>query len=348
MLQMTDEGRTPAHWAARNNHCVVRPTRCCGGVAQPLQIAVINNMPDPALEDTESQFFELLDAAAGDLLVRVELYSLPGVRRGDRGKLHLSNFYLDFRCFWNTRFDAVIITGTEPLDPDLRKEPYWHALADVLEWAEANTASTVLSCLAAHAAVLHGDGIGRQALPDKQFGVFDEGKVCHHALTNQTPELMRFPHSRWNEVREDVLVASGYTVLTKSAEAGVNLFVKKRKNSLFVHFQGHPEYTSTTLFKEYRRDVKRYLRGERKTYPSMPRGYFDPATARSLAEFQERALLNPHEELMSHFPEVAAGDPLKSAWHTPAIRVYRNWLQYVAGKKASPSLFVERAHAGLG
>jgi len=59
-------------------------------------------------------------------------------------------------------------------------------------------------------------------------------------LTSGTSEPMRFPHSRWNEVREDALTSCGYTVLTKSAEAGVNLFVKKKKKSLFVHFQGHP------------------------------------------------------------------------------------------------------------
>ena len=31
-------------------------------------------------------------------------------------------------------------------------------------------------------------------------------------------------------------------VLTQSAEGGVDSFVKKKKQSLFVHFQGHPEY----------------------------------------------------------------------------------------------------------
>jgi hypothetical protein len=34
-----------------------------------LSLALINNMPDPALEDTELQFFELLDAASGDVPV---------------------------------------------------------------------------------------------------------------------------------------------------------------------------------------------------------------------------------------------------------------------------------------
>ena len=47
----------------------------------------------------------------------------------------------------------------------------------------------------------------------------------------------------------------------------MDLFVKKKEKSLFVHFQGHPEYGAQTLLKEYRRDIKRFLRGERETYP---------------------------------------------------------------------------------
>ena len=37
-----------------------------------LNIALINNMPDAALEDTELQFFDLLDDASGDLPVLPE------------------------------------------------------------------------------------------------------------------------------------------------------------------------------------------------------------------------------------------------------------------------------------
>ncbi len=42
----------------------------------------------------------------------------------------------------NRRFDGVIITGTEPKQADLRQEPYWNALAEVMDWAETNTSST--------------------------------------------------------------------------------------------------------------------------------------------------------------------------------------------------------------
>src|SRR5947199_8734518 len=151
---------------------------------------------------------------------------------------------------------------------------------------------------------------------------------------------MPFPHSLWNEVREEELTACGYTVVTKSAEAGVNLFVKEKRNSLFVHFQGHPEYGARTLMKEYRRDIRRFLNRERETYPSMPRRYFDEAATSLLANFRERALSDPREEVMAAFPEAAIVNTLQNGWQTSAICVYRNWLEYLKSRKAEISAFL--------
>jgi homoserine O-succinyltransferase len=271
--------------------------------------------------------------------VHVRLYSLPKIPRGDCGKEHLKDFYWDLDDLWNRRFDGAIITGTEPRHSDLREEPYWSALVDVFAWAEEHTASTVLSCLAAHAAVLQGDGIGRHPLADKQFGIFDEAKVSDHELVTGTSEPLRFPHSRWNEVREDALTSCGYTVLTKSHKAGVNLFAKKRKKSLFVHFQGHPEYGAVTLAKEYRRDIKRFLQRERPTYPTMPHGYFDAATAEALTRFRERALSQHNEGLLTEFPEAVMRNGSQSPWHLAARRIYHNWLQYVVSKRTSKARY---------
>src|SRR5437667_11044817 len=168
-----------------------------------LQIALINNMPDPALEDTELQFFDLLDAAASDLPVHLRLYSLPKIPRSARGMEHLGNFYFGINDLLSRQFDGVIMTGTEPHQTDLREEPYWDVLGEVLDWAEDHTVSTVLSCLAAHAGVLYSDGIPRNRLADKRSSVFDDRKVLAHPLASGTAERMPFPHSRWNEGREE-------------------------------------------------------------------------------------------------------------------------------------------------
>ncbi len=327
------EGRVPSRWAGKIDPRATTFDKATGWVS----LALVNNMPDAALEDTEIQFFDLLDSASGDIPVLLKLYSLKGVPRTDRGQRHLNEFYFSSEQLWNDRFDAVIITGTEPRQSDLRQEPYWSALADVFDWAERNTFSTVLSCLAAHAGVLHSDGIQRHRLSDKQFGVFEFTKTAEHALTAGV-DLVRFPHSRWNEVRADELAASGYTVLTQSAEGGVDSFAKKKGQSLFVHFQGHPEYGAQTLLKEYRRDIRRFLQQERETYPTMPKGYFDAASTKLLTQFQKTALADPSEKQLAHFPE-AVVKMLERTWRSSATRVYRNWLQYVLTRRAEVASF---------
>jgi homoserine O-succinyltransferase len=141
-------------------------------------------------------------------------------------------------------------------------------------------------------------------------------------------------------VRESSLTACGYSVLTKSALAGVDLFAMRKKKSLFVHFQGHPEYGTRTLLKEYRRDIKRFLRQGRETYPTMPHGYFDEVAAKLLAEFKEAALAHPGEEQLAFFPETIVRDALQNTWESSATSIYTNWLQYVLSRKAESSQFV--------
>jgi len=326
-------GQVPTPWKRKPGSPPIRSVERHEAEADCITIALVNNMPDAALEETESQFLELLDTATGDLAVSVKLFSLPDISRSELGRQHLSKSYFSMEDLLNGPFDALIVTGTEPHQPDLRDEPYWSALVKILDWAEHHTVSTILSCLAAHAGVLYSDGIERRALGEKQFGVFDYKKVSTHALTRNAGTVMRTPHSRWNEVREDALTSCGYTILTQSSEAGVDLFVKRKKRSLFVHFQGHPEYGTRTLLKEYFRDIKRFLRRERDTYPSTPHGYFGAAATRLLSDFREEALHCRQTKVLGVFPEVALAEALQNTWHSSATCLYRQWLQYVAARK---------------
>ena len=229
--------------------------------AKCIDIGLINNMPSGALEATERQFRAQLDAAADGILVRLTFYALPHVPRTVLGQRHVSKFYSDIRELWDSHLDGLIVTGTEPRSLDLRDEPYWGELTGLMEWAERHTHSAVWSCLAAHAAVLHADGIRRRRLSDKRCGVFECERVCDHPLTASVPAKWQMPHSRWNELPEDALMTSGYRVLTRSEDAGVDTFIKQRK-TLSIFFQGHPEYEADTLLREYRRDIGRFLRGE--------------------------------------------------------------------------------------
>jgi homoserine O-succinyltransferase len=330
------EGPVPPLWEKRARSQAGFASESSARGEECVHLALINNMPDPALEDTEIQFFELLDIASGDLPVYLKLYSATGVPRAEQGQRHLNNFYFGFDDLWRSRFDGMIITGTEPRQPNLRDEPYWGLLADVFDWASRNTGSTILSCLAAHASVLHFDGINRHRLPDKQFGVFTSKKKCDSELLSHAPEFVCFPHSRWNEVREDELTAAGYALLTSSAHAGADLFVKEHKRSLFVHFQGHPEYGAQALLKEYQRDIKRFLRSERDTYPTMPEGYFGDSAIHLLNEFRETAMSDRRENIIEFFPKSVI-EGLENRWQSSAVCVYRNWLTYIDSRKSDIS-----------
>ena len=299
-----------------------------------IDIGLINNMPDSAMEGTARQFLKLLGSAVPGVMIRLKLFSMPGIPSSDWRRQHLSTYYSDFRDLWDIRLDGLIVTGTEPRAADLTAEPYWIYLSKIVEWAEENVIATVWSCLAAHAAVLHLDSIRRSPLDEKCFGLFAHAKASDHRLLQGLSSPILTPHSRWNEIPEDALVSSGYRTLSRSCDAGVDMFVKERK-SLFLFFQGHPEYDSDTLFREYRRDVGRFLRGERESYPEMPKQYFDPETANLLDAFRKRVLVDRREELLSVFPTEYGSNTVYSTWHSQALCTYGNWLNYIVERKAS-------------
>jgi homoserine O-succinyltransferase len=295
-----------------------------------LDIGLVNNMPDSALQATERQFLALLDAAALGMTVRLTPYAVPEVPRANAGRCRI-NSYLSINDLWNSALDGLIVTGMEPCAVNLIEEPYWPGVTRLMDWAEENTASSIWSCLAAHAAALHSDGIQRFKLNAKRFGIFDCARASDHALTSGTTDHFPMPHSRWNDLPEEALTGSGYLVLTRSA-AGVDSFVKQRK-SLFVFFQGHPEYEADTLLLEYRRDVKRFLKGESDIYPTMPQNYFDDRTTAAWTSLRERALSGGRQELIADLPAPSAPGVLTNTWRSDAVRLYRNWLLYMSERK---------------
>lgn len=269
-----------------------------------INIGLVNNMPDTALEATERQFRSLLNEASGDeVTVRLTFYALPGVPRTEMGRSRI-NSYGSIGDLRTSSLDGLIVTGTEPRAKNLKEDTYWSDMEQLVNWAADNTVSSIWSCLAAHAAVLHLDGIHRRRLSHKRFGIFECAQVSEHFLNVGAPGRRAVPHSRWYDLGEEDLQAAGYEILTRSNEAGVDSFVKQG-TSLFVFLQGHPEYDADTLLLEYRRDVKRFQRGETPVAPSLPNGYSESAGA------------------------------VDNTWRADAVRLYRNWLSYLAEQKGA-------------
>jgi homoserine O-succinyltransferase/O-acetyltransferase len=197
----------------------------------------------------------------------------------------------------------------------------------LVDWADENTVSTIWSCLAAHAAVLYLDGIERHRLHSKLSGVFKCETSAEHHLVQAQPAEWFVPHSRYNGLGEDILAVRGYRVLSQSSETGPDIFVRQNR-SLFVFLQGHPEYDRNTLYREYRRDVRRFLHRRSDCYPEIPRSYFDADTTGIFAEFRARALRNRCPELATEFPAIA-DLAIMHSWSSVAVALYRGWLAYL-------------------
>jgi homoserine O-succinyltransferase/O-acetyltransferase len=299
---------------------------------EELTIGLLNNMPDPALEATEQQFGALLAAAAGPSRVRLRFSSLPELAREPAARQRIDSSYWPLDELLADSPDALIVTGTEPRTPVLEEEPYWERLVRLIDWAESHTATSIWSCLAAHAVAQALNGVRRQRLAEKRFGVFEHRTRPGHPLLAGVPAPLLTPHSRWNELPLDALETAGFGVLSFSQQTGADLFVRARR-SLLVCFQGHPEYEPVTLLKEYRRDVGRYLRGEQPAWPALPQGYFGQRALERIEDFRSRAAAARDPQLLADFPMAALAAGLEPRWRPGAVQIYRNWLKYVTVAK---------------
>jgi homoserine O-succinyltransferase len=298
----------------------------------PIVIGLVNNMPDAALRRTEGQFKALLGGSPPGPAIQVRSFFLPDVPRSDLAKAYLHEFHEPLTNLWDDPVDALIVTGAEPRAALLTDEPYWASLTELVDWAGDNTVSTIWSCLAAHAAALYLDGVQRRPFRGKLSGVFGCRNAASHPLLAGMPDSWCVPHSRYNDLPAHSLAERGYQIVSVSDQAGADIFVKQR-SSLFVFLQGHPEYDRFALFREYRRDVARFLSGERDIYPEMPLGYFDDLAAAELTAFRQRAVQQRAPAIMEGFPNDASASNLMHGWHEAAVRIFANWVACLAAAK---------------
>jgi homoserine O-succinyltransferase len=294
-----------------------------------LTIALVNNMPDSALKATERQFMRLVETAAGPARVRFHCFSLPSVKRSAQAQAHIAKDYTDIAELSRLAIDGLIVTGAEPNAKVLSEEPFWRELTALIDWAKTNTRSTIWSCLAAHAAVLHLDGIERRQLPAKCSGVYDCAKSAEHWLTRGLRSPLKVAHSRYNALDAGDLANRSYQILTHSERAGVDIFARKF-DSQFIFFQGHPEYDALTLQREYMRDLARFLAGERNDYPAVPANYFDPPTEAELAGFRKRAVAARAPTLAAELPGLTLRSDIAAG--LAARIIFRNWIGFLANQ----------------
>ena len=292
-----------------------------------LHIGLLNMMPDAALAATERQFLRLVGESNQIAQFYVHPFTLPQLERGPEGRAHVERYYERFEDLQREGLDALIITGANVVGPELAEQPFWEPLIEIIDWAYEHVTSILCSCLATHAVLQFRYGQKRRPLGFKRWGVYS-----HRVVDRQHPLVLgvntRFdvPHSRFNQIDREQFEAAGLPILAESETAGVHLAVSE-DGFRIVFFQGHPEYDTISLLKEYKREVTRFALGEREDYPPFPEHYLGLRARAILEEYRDR-LLDALErgDPMPEFPETLIAPTLDNTWHDTAEAVVNNWL----------------------
>ncbi len=273
------------------NIFVMTETRAITQDIRPLKLLLLNLMPTKI--DTETQFSRLLGNTP--LQIELELIHTKTHKSKNTSEEHLLAFYKTFDDIREYNFDGMIITGAPVEQMDFEEVEYWQELCEIMEWSKTHVQSTMHICWGAQAGLYYHFGIGKQALPEKLFGVF-EHKVDRKSsiLFRGFDDVFMAPHSRHTTIsRADIKAEPRLKLLASSEKAGVYAMATDGGRQVFI--TGHSEYDADTLKKEYLRDKNAGL-------PiSVPENYFP----------------NDDDTL-----------PPRVTWRSHANLLFSNWLNY--------------------
>ncbi len=311
----------------REGQTILEPGRALHQHIRELHIGLLNMMPDAALQPTERQFFRLVGESNPIAQFYVHPFTLNELERGEHARAHIDRYYDTFEQLQQDGLDALIITGAAPTHPELSQEPFWDPLRKVIEWASENVTSTLCSCLTTHAVLEAFHQQKRKPLGFKRWGVYKHRVVDRtHPLVHDVNTLSDVPHSRHNEITREQFEQAGLHILMESDEAGVHLAVSQDRIRM-VYFQGHPEYDTISLAKEYKREVIRYAHRERLDYPPFPENFFLQREQAILDEYRLRLQqAMKRGEPMPEFPDRLITPRLNNTWHDTAEGIIANWI----------------------
>ncbi|NTU76566.1 MAG: homoserine O-succinyltransferase [Alphaproteobacteria bacterium] len=275
---------------------------------RPLEIAILNLMADK--QATERQLALWLGNTA--LQVRLTFAAtdnyvqkvLNGHPTKNTPAEHILKFYNAWSDIKHRKFDGLIVTGVNALEPRVEDEVIWPDVRKILDWSTSNVFSSLFLCWGAKAALKHFHDIDSRRGAAKTFGLFDHRLVADttHILFG-FPDIFPVPVSRWKGPRrEDIAARPNLEIAADSAEAGPNILVEPlsydkglARYPHRVYVLNHPEYETETLKSEYVRD--------RASDPSAPL---------------------PHH----YFPgDNASCEPINSWRHTGQL--YTNWIKTI-------------------
>ena len=295
-----------------------------------LHVGIMNLMPDAALQATERQFMRMVGSCNRIAQFKIHLFSATGIPRGEAAAKHIQTYYEPFEKIKSSGLDALILTGANPVQVDMTQEPFWDEMLEVVDWAKSHVSSVLCSCLASHALVKQFYGIERYKLPQKRWGVYSHRITREsHPLTANINTRFDAPHSHVYEVNADQLRGKNLRVLALSEQADFHLATSE-DGFRFIFFQGHPEYDVVSLFKEYKREVTRFVQGVIADYPPFPEHTFSAVAATMLNEFRQSVESSGIDSRsMGNFPEEQVLPLLDNTWSDTGKAVVNNWLGLV-------------------
>lgn len=292
-----------------------------------LHIGLLNMMPDAALAATERQFFTLIGQSNQIAQFYIHPFSIDELKREEFAQNRVDHYYEPFEKLRKDGLDGLIITGANVTHSNLKDEPFWDPLIEVIDWAVDNVTSILCSCLATHAVLQFRYGQQRICMKEKQWGVYSHRVMERgHPILRGINTKFDVPHSRFNEMTREQFELAGCRILAESEEAKIHMCISEDLFK-FVFFQGHPEYDSISLLKEYKREVLLYANGSRQDYPPFPDHYFRPLEQAILDEYcgdLEHALDKGRP--IPEFPEHLIEQSLHNTWHDTGVAVVGNWL----------------------
>ena len=313
--RLKEEGRT-----------ILPPERAQHQDIRELHIGLLNMMPDAALEATERQFFRLVGESNQIAQLYIHPFSLPELMRSKETQAYIEEYYEPFEKLREEGLDALIVTGANVSNPNLEKEYFWKPLQGVMEWAWDNVTSTLCSCLATHAVMQSKYNQKRKPLADgKLWGVYRHRVVDRtHPLVRNMNTVFDVPHSRFNNIAPEQFEQAGMNILVAGRESGAHIAVSP-DNFRLVCMQGHPEYDSISLLKEYQREIKLYKSGHRPDAPPLPTNYFKDEIIAKLESYNPETMSKSETEQFNK----GLADMLENTWTDSARSIIASWIGLV-------------------
>lgn len=219
---------------------------------QGLRLLIVNLMPNRLV--TELQFLKLL--AQTKISCQVE-FAYPDSHQFLHGDGHeVKKTYLPLSQAQTKSYDGLIVTGAPVEHLDFTQVDYWQDFQDLVTWAKQTKTYSLFECWASQAALKVTCGIEKTTRKRKLFGVY-QAQINQNNLFVKgfgSGGLLRMPQSRHTNLDLPTQLPKDLQLLASSAEVEAFLLASSDLRTLFI--TGHPEYATTTLETEYKRDRK--------------------------------------------------------------------------------------------